>query len=115
MIGRHVIADLYGVAVDALDDAPRLTACLREAARRVDLTPVAEPVLHRFPGGGVTGFLLLAESHIAFHTYPEHGFIAVDIFSCGSGDPAEALATFQEALQPARCRVTTASRGTEAR
>ncbi len=41
---------------------------------------IGPPVLHRFEGGGLTGYLLLSESHISFHTYPEHRFLALDIF-----------------------------------
>jgi len=44
------------------------------------MNPIGPPVLHRFEGGGLTGYLLLSESHIAFHTYPEHRYIALDIF-----------------------------------
>ena len=61
----------------------------------------------------MTGFLLLAESHIALHTYPEHGYIAIDIFSCGPSDPKEARAVFRDRLGPEAERVTTVSRGTE--
>ena len=76
MIGRHLLADLYQVAPERLDDPVLLEQCLEAAALECRLTPVAPPVLHRFSGGGITGFLLLAESHIAFHSYPEHGYLA---------------------------------------
>ena len=86
MIGQHVLADLYDVASDRLVDAGLLADCLDEAARRGGMKPIGPPVLHRFDGGGLTGYLLLAESHIAFHTYPEHRYLALDIFSCGGAD-----------------------------
>jgi S-adenosylmethionine decarboxylase len=113
MIGQHLLADLYDVASDRLVDAGLLADCLDEAARRGGMKPIGPPVLHRFEGGGLTGYLLLSESHIAFHTYPEHRYIALDIFSCGGGDSKAALSVFLAALEPGRERITTAPRGAE--
>jgi S-adenosylmethionine decarboxylase len=113
MIGRHLLADLYAVEPGRLNDAALLADCLVEAARACRLTALRPPAMHCFEGGGVTGFLLLAESHIALHTYPEHGYIAVDIFSCGASDPHEALAVFRARLAPGDERVTITARGTE--
>jgi S-adenosylmethionine decarboxylase len=113
MIGKHLLADFYGVEAARLDDGDLLRRCMLAAASRCALTPVAPPVLHRFEGGGVTAFLLLAESHIALHTYPERGFLALDIFSCGRGDPGEALEVFRTALAPERVEATTEERGKE--
>jgi S-adenosylmethionine decarboxylase len=113
MIGQHLLADLYDVASDRLVDGGLLADCLERAARRGGMKPVGPPVLHRFLGGGLTGYLLLSESHIAFHTYPEHRYIALDIFSCGGGDSKAALSVFLAALEPGRERITTAPRGAE--
>ena len=111
MIGHHLLADFYGVSPERLNDADLLSDCLQAAAHRCGLTPLASPVVHRFDGGGVTGFILLAESHIALHTYPERGFIAVDIFSCGDADPHAALEVFRAALRPQHEQVTAIVRG----
>jgi S-adenosylmethionine decarboxylase len=111
MIGQHLLADLHDVAADRLVDAELLAACLVEAAARGGLTPLGPPVLHRFEGGGLTGYLLLSESHIALHTYPEHGYAALDIFSCGASDPRAALEVFRDALGAARERLTAVPRG----
>jgi S-adenosylmethionine decarboxylase proenzyme len=113
MIGQHLLADLYDVASDRLVDGRLLADCLDVAARRGGMKPIGHPVLHRFEGGGLTGFLLLSESHIAFHTYPEHRYIALDIFSCGGGDSKAALSVFLAALEPGRERITTAPRGAD--
>ena len=93
MIGQHLLADLYDVASDRLANAGLLADCLDDAARRGGMKPIGPPVLHRFEGGGLTGYLLLSESHIAFHTYPEHRYIALDIFSCGGADSKAALSS----------------------
>jgi S-adenosylmethionine decarboxylase len=111
MIGHHLLIDFHEVSAERLDDAGLLSRLLAEAARRGGLTPLGPPVLHRFEGGGLTGYLLLSESHIAVHTYPEHGFAALDIFACGSGDPRAALDVLRTGLAPRRERVTTATRG----
>jgi S-adenosylmethionine decarboxylase len=107
----HLLADLTGVAPAPLCDEARLRGCLLAAAAAAHLHPVAAPCLHRFPGGGLTGFLLLAESHIAFHSYPECGYLAVDIFTCGATDPAAALAVFLDSLAPGGQRITRVGRG----
>ena len=101
MIGRHLLIDFHEVSAERLDDAELLSRLLAEAARRGGLTPLGPPVLHRFEGGGLTGYLLLSESHIAVHTYPELGFAALDIFACGSGDPRAALDVFADGAGPA--------------
>lgn len=102
MIGRHLLADFFEVAPEHLKDLPLLEESLRQAAARCALTPLAPPVLYRFEGGGVTGFILLSESHISIHTYPELGLLAMDVFSCGPANPEAALDVFREALNPGR-------------
>ncbi len=113
MIGQHLLADLYEVASELLVDDGLLAECLDEAARRGGMHAIGAPVLHRFEGGGLTGYLLLSESHIAFHTYPEYQYIALDVFSCGQADSRAALSVFVTALEPGRERITRAPRGTE--
>ena len=84
-IGRHVVLDLYGVTEARMADADRATDRLRES-----LTDCGFHVLHdcrhSFPGGGATGLVLLSESHASFHTYPELGYVAFDVFGCGAAD-----------------------------
>jgi S-adenosylmethionine decarboxylase len=103
-IGCHLLADLFGVEAALLDDAALLRQLLLEAVARSGLRAVAEPVIVSFqPGGGVTGFVVLAESHIAFHSYPERRYLAVDIFTCGPhADSDAALAAITDRLRPAR-------------
>jgi S-adenosylmethionine decarboxylase len=113
MIGTHLLVDFYEAPAPNLCDAQALSAALVEAAARCRLTIVGGPHLHPFPGGGLTGFVMLAESHIAFHTYPEHGYCALDMFSCGKGDLDSALGAFREALNARRVRVRCIQRGDE--
>ncbi|MGF7151506.1 S-adenosylmethionine decarboxylase [Sphingomonas zeicaulis] len=97
--GRHLLADLHGCT--GLDDAARIKAALADAAVAAGATLLGTH-LHRFgPGQGVTGVALLAESHISIHSWPEHGYAAIDIFMCGRAHDLEAaLATITDALAP---------------
>lgn len=95
--GVHLIADLTGGR--GLDDVALIERALRDAAAAARAT-MLELRLHAFgPGQGVTGVALLAESHISIHSWPEHGYAAVDIFVCGRRcDPDAALAALVAAL-----------------
>ena len=113
MIGTHLLIDLYGIASDRLNDCRLLELCLSEAASACALTPLGPPHMHAFEGGGVTGVIMLSESHIALHTYPEFGFVAIDVFSCGAADSALAVDVFRRRLAPVRELMTRTDRGTE--
>ncbi len=81
-LGRHLLADFYGCEPTTLDSVEEVEMALLEAARKSGATVVGSS-FHRFAPQGVSGVVLIAESHIAIHTWPEHGFAAVDIFTCG--------------------------------
>lgn len=83
MQGLHLTADLYGCAGDSglLERAPRLALACRQRVCEAGLTPVAER-FHRFAGAGVTGMVLLAESHLAVHTWPELDAATLDVYVC---------------------------------
>ena len=84
-VGRHVVLDLFDVDPRRMRDAETETSALRQA-----LTACGFHVLgdcwHAFDGGGATGLVLLSESHASFHTYPERGYVAFDLFACGDAD-----------------------------
>lgn len=110
-IGQHLLADFYGVAAPLLRDAGALEALLRAAARQGG-AQVLDSRFHTFgEEDGVTGVVLLSESHVSVHTWPESGFAAIDIFMCGSADPEHALEELARVLRPARRQVTRAHRG----
>ena len=111
MIGRHLLADMRGVAPDHLVNRALLERVLGQAAKAAGLSPVAPPLVHVFAGGGMTAVLLLAESHISLHSYPEYGYLALDVFTCGQSDPALALDAFRSALNPAGESVEIVARG----
>ncbi len=108
--GRHLIADLHGCA--GLTDVDLIERALRDAAEAAGAT-VLDVRLHAFgEGQGVTGMALLAESHLSIHSWPEHGYAAVDIFLCGARhDPEDALAVIAAALGAATVERMTVARG----
>ena len=98
--GTHLLADLGGIAADKLCSCEALDTLLRSAAQAANAR-VLHSHFHGFGDGqGVTGVVLLAESHISIHTWPECGFAAADIFMCGNAQPELALAIVVQALQP---------------
>ena len=109
--GTHLIADLHGINEDTLADTGGIELLLRHAALRAGATIIYSH-FHAFgPGHGVTGVVLLAESHISIHTWPELGFAAIDIFMCGAAQPQLALACIAEKLVPRSHTVTELQRG----
>ncbi|WP_430433127.1 adenosylmethionine decarboxylase [Methyloversatilis sp.] len=110
-IGLHVLLDLHGVEPDLLSDLARIEGVLDEAARAAG-AHVLGGHFHPFgPGLGVTGVLLLAESHISIHTWPEHGYAAVDVFMCGKAEAMTAARLIGERLQALRIELRECARG----
>jgi S-adenosylmethionine decarboxylase len=110
-IGGHILADLFGVEAVTLSDGIGLERLLRRAAADAG-AHVLSSHFHSFGGkGGVTGVVLLAESHISIHTWPETGLAAMDIFMCGSADARRALAVVTDALSPTHRHIECVARG----
>jgi S-adenosylmethionine decarboxylase len=107
--GAHWIVDMWGAR--RIDDLPFVERTLREAADAAGATTLEHRMHHFSPNNGVTGVLILAESHISIHTWPEREFAAVDIFMCGSARPEEAVAVLRERFAPKRMIVDEFKRG----
>ncbi|MBB76108.1 MAG: adenosylmethionine decarboxylase [Planctomycetaceae bacterium] len=107
-----MVADLFGIRPELLTEEQAIVDCLLEALRKADFN-VLSHCSHKFPGeeSGVTALVLLSESHAAIHTYPEHEYAAIDVFSCGMPDPAAALAHLRNVLQPTEMSVHRQPRG----
>lgn len=109
-VGRHLIADFWGVSSALLDDRKAMRDALLNAAQQADMTVLGVQE-HKFEPHGYTCLLLLAESHLSAHTYPEHGYVALDVFTCGGGHPDKALSYLQERLDPSSHRIVDVERG----
>lgn len=90
-LGHHVLLDLTGIDPETLEDVDGLRALLERAACAGGATVVSSH-FHRFEPQGVSGIVILAESHLAIHAWPELGHAAVDVFTCGAPEIAEAVA-----------------------
>jgi len=111
-LGIHLVVDAWQSPADLLNDPD----CIRRAL--IDATIAGSATLidlcvHQFSPQGVTATATLAESHIAIHTWPEHGYFAADLFFCGSGSPHQAIELLQTVFQAKQIRVTELKRGFE--
>lgn len=90
-LGRHLLIEYYGCDAEILNDVAQIEEAMTEAAHRTGAT-IVKSIFHLFNPHGVSGVVVIAESHLAIHTWPEYGFAAVDLFSCGQGvDPYAAV------------------------
>ncbi len=109
-IGRHCILELYDCPSYLLDNQSLIQQALREAAEIAKSTLLGE-LSHKFDPQGVTALVLLAESHISIHTWPESGYAAVDVFTCGAHTLPEAACDYiAKTLQSGRYELQTLSR-----
>jgi S-adenosylmethionine decarboxylase len=92
-VGIHCLLELYGCPVELLDDPGFVTRTLNNAAEHAGATWLGE-LHHRFKPCGVTCVGLLAESHVSIHTWPEVGYAAVDVFTCGDATMPETACRF---------------------
>jgi S-adenosylmethionine decarboxylase len=110
--GTEWVVDALDCDPDRLRDAARLRALCDGIVRALDLTVIGEPHVHVFPGpGGITALYLLAESHLACHTFPESGIATFNLYCCRPRAPVEWVALLGDALGARRVNVTTVARG----
>lgn len=107
--GTHLIIDLWEAT--NLADPEHIDAVLREAALATGATILHGHFHHFGPNSGVSGVLVLAESHVSIHTWPERDFAALDIFVCGACDPYQAIPVLKRGFQPGRISLGENRRG----
>ncbi len=109
-IGRHLIAEFYGCEAALLNEVDELRRVMVHAARLVGATVLGE-TFHSFSPQGASGTVVIAESHLSVHTWPEKGYVAVDIYTCGGLDPRPAFDYLASAFQARSSRVQEILRG----
>lgn len=99
-LGYHLLIEFYGCDHDSLNDVGKIKNLMDDAAI-VSGASIVESVFHRFNPHGVSGVVVIAESHLAIHTWPEHGYAAVDLFTCGETvNPWRAYEFLKKGLTP---------------
>jgi S-adenosylmethionine decarboxylase len=110
-LGRHLLLELYDCSSEVLSNVETVKAALVEAAKRAEAT-VIDVLFHEFNPFGISGVVVIAESHLSIHTWPEHRYAAVDIFSCGETlKPAEAASYLVEQFRAGRTSCVEVKRG----
>lgn len=99
-LGRHIILEVYGCSYEKLNDLEGLRRVMIEAAKRAGCRIIGV-FEHKFTPHGVTIVVAVAESHISIHTWPELGYAAIDVFTCGDADCDLIRDMLLEFLQPA--------------
>ncbi|BAZ37276.1 S-adenosylmethionine decarboxylase proenzyme [Calothrix sp. NIES-4101] len=101
-VGTHCMLELYGCPADLLNDIEFIKQTLADAAA-IARSTLLERIAHQFHPQGVTALALLAESHISIHTWPENGYIAADVFTCGEHTtPVEACEFIARAFKSSK-------------
>jgi len=106
--GTHLLVDIWGAT--NLNSVKEIEDTLIKAAKESGAT-VLYSYLHPFKPYGVSGVVVLAESHISIHTWPERGYAAVDIFMCGNANPYLAIPVLKDFFKPNNIQVNECKRG----
>jgi S-adenosylmethionine decarboxylase len=81
-LGRHILAELFNCDAKIINDTDKVEMYMKRAAIECGAT-IVKSVFHTFNPHGVSGVVVIAESHLAIHTWPEYGFASIDVFTCG--------------------------------
>ncbi|MBI2664374.1 adenosylmethionine decarboxylase [Candidatus Woesearchaeota archaeon] len=121
MFGPHLTMDLYGCDRNKLADSHFVTRVLNEMPEKLGMSKFSDPQVTSVPAqgidsfdrGGVTGFVILVESHMAIHTFPEDGYATFDIFSCKDFDIKYAVDLLTKMLGAVKVEKNFINRGRE--
>jgi S-adenosylmethionine decarboxylase len=107
--GIHLLAEFWNGKV--VEDKKKMEKILNTAVKKANNTPL-KLTIYKFKPQGMTGIVLLAESHISIHTWPEYNYAALDFYTCGKkSNPFKALEYLKKELKPKKCEVKIIKRG----
>src|SRR6266536_2338929 len=110
-LGRHLLLELFDCDAEALNSLETVKTSMVEAAKRAQAT-IVDVVFHEFNPFGISGVVVIAESHLAIHTWPEYRYAAVDVFSCGDVlQPQAAIDHLAQVFAAERISVVELQRG----
>ncbi|MCE3234904.1 MAG: S-adenosylmethionine decarboxylase related [Vampirovibrio sp.] len=99
VLGQHLLVEFYNCNPDVLDDVAGIEKHMNDAARACGAT-IVQSSFHRFEPWGVSGVVVISESHLAIHTWPEYGYASVDLYTCGDEiQPDAAYEHLKQVLQ----------------
>ncbi|KHE71524.1 adenosylmethionine decarboxylase [Halobacillus sp. BBL2006] len=110
-MGRHVIAELWDCNEGKLNDMSYIEQVFVDAALKAG-AEVREVAFHKFAPHGVSGVVIISESHLTIHSFPEHGYASIDVYTCGDRiDPNVAAEFIVDALEAGRNETVEVPRG----
>lgn len=110
-MGRHVIAELWECNKDKLNDMNLIEQVFVNAALKAG-AEVREVAFHKFAPCGVSGVVIISESHLTIHSFPEHGYASIDVYTCGDTiNPNVAAEFIAEALEAKKSEKAELPRG----
>lgn len=110
-LGSHILVEFYGCDPAILDDADLIKTFMETAAIKANATVVSSH-FHQFSPQGISGVIIIAESHLTIHTWPEQAYAAVDIFTCGERlKPHEAVDYLKTSMGCGQVSVVELKRG----
>lgn len=110
-LGRHILIEFYNCDKEILNDVKKVEQYMKDAAIEAGAT-IVQSVFHLFNPWGVSGAVVISESHLTIHTWPEYGFAAVDLFTCGDDvDPWNAFDHLCENLKAEKTETSETARG----
>lgn len=114
--GKHLIIDAYGVEEKKLKNQRSIKGLLKNLPGRLKMRALGNPVLKKiqsddYPDWGLSGFVILFESHISVHTWPEENFVAMDVYSCKDFDEKSATKYIKNYWKSKKMKVKTIIRG----
>lgn len=110
-LGRHVISELWGCEFHKLNDVNSIEKIFVDAALKAG-AEIREVAFHQFAPQGVSGVVIISESHLTIHTFPEHGYASIDVYTCGDLDPNIAADYIAEQLEAKSRETLELPRGT---
>lgn len=110
-LGRHVLVEYYNCDSEILKDRKKIEMYMNKAAKEAKAN-VVQSVFHHFSPWGVSGAVVISESHLTIHTWPEYNYAAVDLFTCGGDvNPWDAFDYLSKKLKAEKTETTEVARG----
>jgi len=113
-LGKHLIIELYNCGAALLSDPKQIEIILQETALVMGAT-IVQSNFHHFTPLGVSGVVIIKESHLTIHTWPEHGYAAVDVFTCGEIQLEKGIEFLKEKFETGEVEVQLLERGERGR